>query len=81
MLTTPTDLSHNRALISDPAATGPRSSALVCLYAGTRSGATADEVPERVAADGAPFLEVEPLTQWVMQALDELRDEERTGRQ
>src|SRR5246127_4857973 len=35
--------------------TGPRSSALVYLYSGLRSGASADEVLARAEADGAPF--------------------------
>jgi hypothetical protein len=34
---------------------GPRSSALVYLYAGLRAGATADEVLARADADDAPF--------------------------
>jgi hypothetical protein len=53
--------------------TGPRSSALVYLYSGLRSGASADEVLTRAAADGAPFVEAEPLRSWVVQGLTELR--------
>jgi len=52
--------------------TGPRSSALIYLYAGLRAGASADEVLARAVADGAPFVEAEPLKQWVAQGLDEL---------
>ena len=52
--------------------TGPRSSALVYLYAGLRSGASADEVLARAEADGAPFTEAEPLKGWVTQGLAEL---------
>ena len=52
--------------------TGPRSSALVYLYAGLRSGASADEVLARAEADQAPFVQVEPLRQWVTQGLLEL---------
>lgn len=52
--------------------TGPRSSALVYLYAGLRAGASADDVLARAASDGAPFAEVEPLREWVTQGLDEL---------
>ena len=52
--------------------TGPRSSALVYLYAGLRSGASADEVLARAEADGAPFTQAEPLKAWVVQGLDEL---------
>ena len=54
--------------------TGPRSSALVYLYAGLRSGASADEVLARAEADQAPFAQVEPLRQWVTQGLLELAD-------
>jgi hypothetical protein len=52
--------------------TGPRSSALVYLYAGLRSGASADEVLARAEADGAPFTQAEPLKAWVAQGLAEL---------
>jgi hypothetical protein len=52
--------------------TGPRSSALVYLYAGLRSGATADEVLARADADDAPFTHSEDLKAWVVQGLDEL---------
>jgi hypothetical protein len=52
--------------------TGPRSSALVYLYAGLEAGAPADEVLARAEADDAPFAGSEPLRAWVTQALDEL---------
>lgn len=52
--------------------TGPRSSALVYLYSGLRSGASADEVLARAEADGAPFAHDEPLRAWVAQGLVEL---------
>ena len=52
--------------------TGPRSSALVYLYAGLRSGASADEVLARAEADGAPFTQAEPLKAWVVRGLAEL---------
>jgi hypothetical protein len=52
--------------------TGPRSSALVYLYAGLRSGAPANEVLARAEADRAPFTEAEPLKAWVVQGLAEL---------
>jgi protein tyrosine phosphatase (PTP) superfamily phosphohydrolase (DUF442 family) len=52
--------------------TGPRSSALVYLYSGLRSGASADEVLARAKADDAPFAHVEPLKAWVAQGLSEL---------
>jgi hypothetical protein len=52
--------------------TGPRSSALVYLYTGLRSGASADEVLARAEADDAPFTHAEPLKAWVAQGLTEL---------
>ena len=52
--------------------TGPRSSALVYLYAGLRSGAPAEDVVARAEADGAPFAEAEPLKAWLVQGLTEL---------
>lgn len=52
--------------------TGPRSSALVYLYAGLRSGASADDVLGRAEADGAPFCGSEDLKTWVVQGLREL---------
>jgi hypothetical protein len=51
---------------------GPRSSALVYLYAGLRSGAPADEVLARAEADGAPFAGSDELEAWVTRGLDEL---------
>lgn len=52
--------------------TGPRSSALVYLYAGLRAGASADEVLARAEADNAPFVSAEPLKAWVAQGLAEI---------
>jgi hypothetical protein len=52
--------------------TGPRSSALVYLYSGLRSGASADDVLARAQADGAPFAHNEALRAWVVQGLAEL---------
>ena len=52
--------------------TGPRSSALVYLYAGLRAGASADEVLARAESDDAPFVAAEPLKAWVTQGLAEL---------
>src|SRR5690348_16595449 len=54
--------------------TGPRSSALVYLYSGLRSGAAADDVLARAEADGAPFVGNEDLKAWVRQGLAELGD-------
>ena len=51
---------------------GPRSSAVVYLYAGLRAGAVADEVLARAEADGAPFSGSEDLRAWVAQGLEEL---------
>jgi hypothetical protein len=52
--------------------TGPRSSAVIYLYAGLKAGATADEVFERAEADGAPFAGSDELKAWVAQGLAEL---------
>jgi protein tyrosine phosphatase (PTP) superfamily phosphohydrolase (DUF442 family) len=52
--------------------TGPRSSAVVYLYAGLRAGATADDVLARAEADGAPFAKSEDLKAWVIKGLAEL---------
>jgi hypothetical protein len=49
--------------------TGPRSAALVYLYAGLRAGATADEVLARAKEDEAPFVGTDELRAWVTQAL------------
>jgi hypothetical protein len=51
---------------------GPRSSAVVYLYAGLRAGASADEVLARAEADGAPFAGSDELKAWVTQGLAEL---------
>ena len=52
--------------------TGPRSSAAIYLYAGLRTGASADEVLARADADGAPFAGSDELRAWVTQGLAEL---------
>jgi hypothetical protein len=52
--------------------TGPRSSALIYLYAGLRAGASAEEVLARADADGAAFAGSEELRTWVSQGLAEL---------
>jgi hypothetical protein len=51
---------------------GPRSSAVIYLYAGLRAGATADEVLAQAEADGAPFAASDELKAWVTQGLAEL---------
>ncbi|HLY34491.1 MAG TPA: hypothetical protein VKQ07_08160 [Jatrophihabitantaceae bacterium] len=53
--------------------TGPRSSALVYLYAGLQSGASAEDVIARAVADDAPWAQLEPLKAWVSQGLAELK--------
>jgi hypothetical protein len=52
--------------------TGPRSSALVYLYAGLRSGESADDVLRQAEADQAPFTRSDELKAWVTKGLDEL---------
>jgi hypothetical protein len=52
--------------------TGPRSSAVVYLYAGLQAGATADEVLARAEADDAPFYASDELKAWVVRGLAEL---------
>ena len=52
--------------------TGPRSSALVYLYAGLKAGAAPDQVLAQAEADGAPFVGSDELKAWVVQGLAEL---------
>ena len=52
--------------------TGPRSSALIYLYAGLRSGATADDVLARAEADGAPWPRSDELRAWVADCFEHL---------
>ena len=54
--------------------TGPRSAALVYLYAGLRAGAPAEEVLACAEADDAPFVRSEELRAWVTDGLAKLRD-------
>jgi hypothetical protein len=51
---------------------GPRSSALVYLYAGLRAGASADDVLARAELDNAPFAASDELRAWVTKGLAEL---------
>lgn len=51
---------------------GPRSSALVYLYAGLKAGATAEEVIARAEEDEAPFATSDELKSWVTEGLREL---------
>jgi hypothetical protein len=52
--------------------TGPRSSALVYIYAGLRDKVSADDVLARAESDDAPFMKAEPLRNLVRQSIDEL---------
>ena len=52
--------------------TGPRSSALIYLYAGLRDGASAEDVLARAEADGAPFAQSDELRAWVANGLAQL---------
>jgi hypothetical protein len=52
--------------------TGPRSSALIYLYAGLRAGAPAEDVLNRAEADGAPFVQSDELRNWVSDGIAQL---------
>ena len=52
--------------------TGPRSSALIYLYAGLKSGASADDVLARAEADDAPWARSDELRGWVADGLEQL---------
>jgi hypothetical protein len=52
--------------------TGPRSSALIYLYAGLQAGASADEVLAGAEADGAPWTRNDELRGWVADGLEQL---------
>lgn len=52
--------------------TGPRSSALVYLYAGLHSGAPAEDVFACAEADDAPFMQSDELRAWVASGLEQL---------
>ena len=51
---------------------GPRSSAVIYLYAGLKGGATEEELLARAESDDAPFLRSDELVGWVKQGLTEL---------
>lgn len=51
---------------------GPRSSAVIYLYAGLKAGASPEEVLGRAEADGALFAGSEELRAWVAEGLEEL---------
>jgi hypothetical protein len=52
--------------------TGPRSSALIYLYAGLCTGASAEDVLARADADEAPFARSDELRAWVADGLAQL---------
>jgi len=52
--------------------TGPRSSALIYLYSGLRSGASAEQVVTRAEADDAPWVQSDELRAWVADGLAQL---------
>ena len=52
--------------------TGPRSSALIYLYAGLRQGASAEDVLARAEADDATFAQSDELRAWVTDGLAQL---------
>jgi hypothetical protein len=52
--------------------TGPRSSALIYLYAGLRAGASPEDVLARAEADGAQFVQSDELRAWVTDGLEQL---------
>ena len=52
--------------------TGPRSSALIYLYAGLQSGASAEDVLACAEADEAPWVQSDELRAWVTEGLSQL---------
>lgn len=52
--------------------TGPRSSALIYLYAGLQAGASAEDVFARADADDATFMKSDELRAWVASGLEQL---------
>jgi hypothetical protein len=52
--------------------TGPRSSALIYLYAGLEAGASADDVLARAEADDAAWTKSDELRAWVADGLEQL---------
>jgi protein tyrosine phosphatase (PTP) superfamily phosphohydrolase (DUF442 family) len=52
--------------------TGPRSSALIYLYAGLQADASAGDVLARAEADGAAFVRSDELRAWVAGGLEQL---------
>jgi hypothetical protein len=52
--------------------TGPRSSALIYLYAGLQAGAPAEDVIARAEEDDAPWAQSDELRSWVANGLKQL---------
>jgi hypothetical protein len=52
--------------------TGPRSSALIYLYAGLQAGASAKDVLARAEANDATFVKSDELRAWVADGLEQL---------
>jgi hypothetical protein len=52
--------------------TGPRSSALIYLYAGLQTGASPEDVFARAEADDAAFVKSDELRAWVANGLEQL---------
>ena len=52
--------------------TGPRSSALIYLYAGLQTGAPEEDLFARAEADGAAFVQSDELRAWVADGLEQL---------
>src|ERR1700751_1838355 len=52
--------------------TGPRSSALIYLYAGLQAGASTEDVLARAEEDDAAFLKSDELRAWVAAGLEQL---------
>jgi hypothetical protein len=59
--------------------TGARSSALIDLYEGLRSGESAEQVLARAERDGAPFVRSAECRVWVEPGLRELSDGSSRG--
>lgn len=52
--------------------TGPRSSALIYLYAGLKAGVSAEDVLAQAEEDDAPWTKSDELRAWVVEGLEQL---------
>lgn len=59
---------------------GPRASAVVYMYAGLRSGATAADVVDAAIRDDAPCSEFPDYLAWIARSITELAPEKRGSR-